>query len=91
MSGGPLYSLAGPLIFATDGMGQFQAQAQGPLRKMVEEGQITQGQMDDRMAVGGGKAAAVSAFTYYLIFPTKNGRASVRCQFCFASNASGLT
>ena len=26
-----------------------------------------------------------------LIFPTKNGRASVRCQFCFASNASGLT
>lgn len=24
MSGGPLYSLAGPLIFATDGMGQFQ-------------------------------------------------------------------
>ena len=26
-----------------------------------------------------------------LIFPTKNGRAPVRCQFCFASNASGLT
>ena len=26
-----------------------------------------------------------------LIFPTKSGRVPVRCQFCFASNASGLT
>ena len=36
---------AGPLIFAADGAGQYQAQAQPVLRKLVDDGQMTQAEI----------------------------------------------